>query len=329
MLPEVKKNWGGQINTVTVGATQAEGGTRASTVAIGGSATLPFLGFENRYAHPVVAMEVCDSYPEEWPDLLKQPFGNAIEKPGSWARRCLEFGADLICLRLIGCHPEHGNRPPEHAVGAVKEVLQAVPTPLIIMGTGNAEKDNEIFPAVAEAAAGENCLIGSISEKNYKTLVAVSTAYKHKIIAESPCDVNIAKQVNILAQDMGFPVENIVINPSCASLGYGLEYVYSVIERARQAGLKGDRMLAQPIVCDIGIEAWSAKEARVSEQEVPEWGAQRLRAPLWEASTAVAYLMAGADLLILRHPEAVEAIKKFIAELAGTSETGKTVGATA
>ncbi len=328
MLPEVKKTWSGRINTVTIGATQAEGGTRSFTIAIGGSATLPFLGFEGNFAHPVVAMEVLDVCPQEWPDLLKEPFGSALEKPGPWARRCLEFGADLICLRLLGCHPEHGNRSPDQAAQAVKEVLQAVPAPLVIIGTGNAEKDNEIFPVVAEAAAGENCLIGNIDEKNYKTLVAVCTAYKHKIIAESPCDVNMAKQVNILAQDMGFPVENIVINPSCASLGYGLEYVYSVIERARQAGLKGDRMLGQPIVCDIGTEAWGVKEARVSESEIPEWGSQRRRAPLWEASTAAAYLMAGADLLILRHPEAVEAVKKFSAELAGAAAGAKAPGAT-
>jgi acetyl-CoA decarbonylase/synthase complex subunit delta len=262
-------------------------------------------------------MEICDVYPQEWPELLREPFGDVLADPVRWAQKCLEMGADLICLRLAGCHPEHGNRSPAEAAQTVRQVLQGVPAPLIIWGTGNADKDNEIFPAVAEAAAGENCLIGSITEDNYKTLVAVCTAYKHKIIAESPCDVNMAKQVNILAQDMGFPVENIVIYPTCAALGYGLEYIYSVMERARLAGLKGDRMLAQPILCDIGIEAWGVKEARVSEEEIPEWGPQRQRAPLWEASTAVACLLAGGDLLILRHPEAVHAVKKTIAELTG------------
>jgi acetyl-CoA decarbonylase/synthase complex subunit delta len=171
---------------------------------------------------------------------------------------------------------------------------------------------------VAEAAAGENCLLGFITEANYKTLVAVCTAYKHKVIAESPCDVNMAKQVNILAADMGFPPENIVIYPTSGALGYGLEYIYSVMERARLAGLKGDRMLAQPLLCDIGIEAWGVKEARVSEEEVPEWGAQSKRAPLWEASTAAAYLHCGADLLILRHPDAVRTVKTTIARLMGS-----------
>ncbi len=322
MVPDAKKTWGGRVNTVTIGATQAGGGTRAFTVTIGGSATLPFLDFEGPCGRPAVAMEICDVNPEEWPDLLREPFGDVLGDPVRWAQKCLELGADLICLRLDGCHPDRGNRSPAEAAQTVKKVLQGVPAPLIIWGTGNAEKDNEVFPAVAEAAAGENCLIGSITEDNYKTLTAVCTAYKHKMVAESPCDINMAKQVNILAQDMGYPVENIVIYPTCAALGYGLEYIYSVMERGRLAGLKGDRMLAQPILCDVGIEAWGAKETRVSEEEIPEWGPQLQRAPLWEASTAVAYLLAGGDLFILRHPEAVRAVKKTVGELTVASAVG-------
>jgi len=319
MVPETKKAWGGRTHTVTIGATQADGGTRASTVTLGGAATLPFLNFEAQCGRPAVAMEIWDIYPQEWQGLLKEPFGDCLNDPVRWARKCLELGADLICLRLIGCHPEYGNRSPEEAAQTVRQVLKGIPAPLIIWGPGNAEKDNEVFPAVAEAAAGENCLIGSITEDNYKTLTAVCTAYKHKLIAESPCDVNIAKQVNILAQDMGFPLENIVIYPTSAALGYGLEYIYSVMERARLAGLKGDRMLAQPILCDVGIEAWGVKEARVSELEIPDWGPQRHRAPLWEAATAVVYLVCGGDLIILRHPEALRAVRKTMADLTGAS----------
>jgi acetyl-CoA decarbonylase/synthase complex subunit delta len=267
----------------------------------------------------VVALEVWDVFPEEWPGLVKEPFGDSLEDPGRWARKCVELGAELVCLRLAGCHPDHGNRSPEEAARTVKEVLQAVSVPLILWGTAHTGKDNEIFPAIAEAAAGENCLIGTITESNYKTLTAVCTAYKHTLVAESPCDVNIAKQVNILALDMGFPVESIVIYPTSAALGYGLEYIYSVMERMRLAGLKGDRMLAQPILCDVGIEAWGVKEARVSEQEIPEWGAQRCRAPLWEAATAVVYATSGADLLIMRDPEAMQSVKRTIAELAGAA----------
>jgi acetyl-CoA decarbonylase/synthase complex subunit delta len=317
MLPDAKKTWSGSINPVTIGAIQADGGTRGSTLTIGGAKTLPFLQFEGTSARPLIAMEVWDIYPEEWPELLKEPFGEALNSPEAWARQCLEFGADLVCLRLAGCDPDKGDKSPEEAVQAARQVLEAVPTPLIVWGTGNADKDNEVFPPVAEAVAGENCLLGTITEENYKTLVAVCTAYKHKVIAESPCDVNIAKQVNILANDMGFPLEDIVIFPTTGALGYGLEYIYSVMERARLAGLKGDRMLAQPMICDIGIEAWGVKEARASEEELPEWGLQRERAQLWEAATAVVYLQAGGDLLLMRHPLAVASVKQSLSRLAG------------
>jgi acetyl-CoA decarbonylase/synthase, CODH/ACS complex subunit delta len=317
MLPDVKKTWAGKTHAVTIGATAADGGTRTSLVSIGGASTLPFLDFEGAVSEPMVAMEIWDKYPEEWPALLKEPFGEALADPAAWARKCVDFGADLLCLRLTACHPDHGDRDAASAVSVVREVLGAVGLPLIIWGTGNSDKDNEIFPAVAEAAAGENCLLGTITEDNYKTLVAVSTAYKHKVIAESPCDVNIAKQVNILAGDMGFAVENIVIYPTSGALGYGLEYIYSVMERARLAGLKGDRLLAQPILADVGIEAWSVKEAKVSELEIPEWGPQACRAPLWEASTATVYLQSGADLVVMRHPQAVQTVKNSIARLVG------------
>jgi len=318
-IPDVKKTWANAINTVTLGATREEGGTRTSKVTVGGAISLPFHHFEGAMPHvPVIAMEVWDIIPEDWPNILKEPFTDVMNDPGLWAKKCVEqYGADLICVRLAGCDPVGKNRGPQDAVKAVKRVLESVGAPLIIWGTGHSDKDNEIFPPVAEAVSGENCLLGTITEDNYKTLVALCTAYKHKLIAESPCDVNIAKQVNILATDMGFKPEDIVIYPTSAALGYGLEYVYSIMERARLAALRGDKMLSQPMICDIGIEAWGVKEAKASAQELPEWGDQNERAPLWEATTAYVYLLTGADILVLRHPRAVASARQAIQQLMG------------
>lgn len=317
-IPDVRKSWSNAINTVTIGATREEGGTRTSKVTVGGERALPFMHFEGEIPHrPVIAMEVWDIYPEDWPDILKEPYADVLNDPGKWAQRCVEYGADLICLRLMGCDPDKGNRSPQEAADTVRKVLEAVGVPLIVWGCGNDDKDNEIFPACTEAAAGENCLFGVITQDNYKTLVALCTAYKHKIIAESPCDINIAKQVNILAMDMGFPLEDIVIHPSTGALGYGLEYIYSIMERSRIAGLRGDKIMAMPLLNDIGIEVWGVKEAKATEEEVPEWGIQRERGPLWEATTAYVYLMAGADILIMRHPKAVKATHEVIKKLMG------------
>lgn len=318
-VPDVKESFPQAIYAVTIGATPGEGGTRTRAVTVGGETALPFHTFEGEIPHPpVVAMEVWDVPGEGWPGVVKEPFADVMASPGKWAEKCVEeYGADLICLRLVGCDPNGADRSPEEAARAVREVLESVGVPLIIWGCGAPDKDNEVFPVVAEAVRGENCLLGTITQDNYKTLVAAATAYGHKLIAESPVDINIAKQVNILAMDAGFPLEKLVIYPSTGALGYGIEYVYSIMERMRRAGLSGDRLMAMPILCDIGREVWGVKEARAPAGEQPEWGDERLRGPLWEATTAYMYLLAGADILVMRHPRAVEATKETIARLLG------------
>ena len=169
----------------------------------------------------------------------------------------------------------------------------------------------------SSAAAGENCLLGTATEKNYRTIVAVCLADKHKLLAESPLDINIAKQVNILCSDAGFAMEDMVVFPTTGALGYGIEYVYSIQERGRLAALSGDKSLQQPVLCDVGFEAWRAKEAKappfesVSDENRNDWGIA------WEASTAAVLLMSGADLLVMRHPEAMARIAKLIERLTG------------
>ncbi len=318
-LPDVKHNWSHKRNTVTIGATRDAGGTRNHSIQVGGESTLPFYHFEGDIPNPpAVAMEVWDIPPEDWPEPIREPFQEVGHTPGEWARKCVEeYGAECICLRLKGCDPHGANRSPEEAVLSAKSILESVGVPLIVWGCGNDEKDNDVFPLLAEAIAGENCLLGTITQDNYKTLTALCTAYGHKLIAESPVDINIAKQVNILALDAGFPLENIVIYPTSGALGYGIEYVYSIMERSTIAGLRGDKAMAMPILCDIGIEVWKTKEARASQDEIPEWGDANRRGALWEATTAYVYLLAGADILILRHPEAVQAVKTFIKKLMG------------
>lgn len=315
-VPDVREKFEHAIYTVKIGATPEEGGTRKKVVIVGGERALPFHHMDGEIPHPpVVAVEIWDIPGEDWPEEVRKPYAEVMHDPGKWAQKAVEYGADLICLRLVGCDPNGENRSPAEAAQTVRKVLEAVDVPLIIWGCGNYEKDNEVFPVVGEAAQGENCLLGTITQDNYKTLVAVATAYGHKLIAESPVDINIAKQVNILALDAGFPLENLVIYPSTGALGYGIEYVYSIMERTRLAGLSGDKFMAQPILCDVGKEAWSVKEARASKEEQPDWGEEGLRGPLWEATTAYMYLLAGADILILRHPEAVRAVKRAVREL--------------
>ena len=313
----LKEKWSSAINAVTIGATKEEGGTRASKITVGGESTLPYLFGEGDMPNrPAIAMEILDIEPKEWPDVLKEPFKDVLSNPVEWAKICVnEYKAQMLCLKLQGAHPDFGDASADKAAATVKSILEAVAVPLIVLGCGNDEKDNLILPKCSEAAKGENCLFGDATEKNYKTLTAACLADGHNIIGQSPIDINIAKQVNILISDMGFDVNKIVINPTIGALGYGMEYAYSIMERARLAALNGDKMLSMPFICLVGQEAWRAKEAKGSEQEHPEWGPQAERGPIWEATTAASVLLSGADILIMRHPKAVDIIRGTIESL--------------
>ncbi|HDH09751.1 MAG TPA: acetyl-CoA decarbonylase/synthase complex subunit delta [Chloroflexi bacterium] len=311
-----KENWPGSVREVTLGATAAEGGTRAKTVTVGGETTLPFLHFEGEIPHPpVVAIEIQDYYPDDWSPLLLSAWGDVLRDPATWAEKAEGYGADLIMLRLRGANEEGKETTPEEAVQTVKAVLQATGLPLIVRGPGQAERDNELLVAVAEAAAGERIALGLCEDKNYRTIVAAAMAHDHLVIASTPIDVNLAKQLNILITDMRFPLERILIDPTTGALGYGLEYSYSVMERLRIAALQGDAVIQLPMICFVGEESWRQKESKVGEGVPQEWGDWTKRAITWEAITAITLLHSGADIVTLRHPKTVEIVKRFIEQL--------------
>lgn len=321
LIEDAKEKWSAAVATVRIGATKEDGGTRESTVTLGGAKTLPFLHFEGETPNaPVVAMEVLDAAPEEWPEILKESFSDVLDDPAKWAAKCeQEHGAAAIALRLVGTHPDFGDRSPEEAAETVKAVLKATHVPLIIWGCGVDEKDNIVLPKCCEAARGERCLVGTAKEDNYKTLTAACLADGHALITESPLDINMAKQANILVSEMEFPSDRIVMYPTTGGLGYGMEYAYSIQERGRLAALGGDKMMSPPVICLIGEEAWRAKEAKAATEDVPAWGPAGERGPTWEAITAVTLLQAGCDLLIMRHPKAVALVRQTIEELMRTS----------
>jgi acetyl-CoA decarbonylase/synthase, CODH/ACS complex subunit delta len=316
IVPDSKEKWSARVNAVTIGATKAEGGSRGHTVTIGGAEGIPFLNFDGQTPNsPAIALDVLDKPPVEWPRPLEEVYGDVWSDPAAWARRVKELGADLINLRLISTHPDEGNHTPEEAAETVRAVLKAVDLPLIIWGCDVPEKDQAVMPKVAEAAQGEKCLLGAATETEYRTLAAAAQAYGHKLITLAPCDINKSKQVNILVSDTGFPLTDIVIYPTTAALGYGMEYVYSILERGRLAALSGDRLMAQPVILDVGYEAWRAKEARATDGDADAWGPIEDRGPAWEAITATDLLQGGADLLVMRHPKAMAAVRNVVRQL--------------
>ncbi len=315
-IPDVKEKWTSKINTVTLGATKEDGGTRGKTVTIGGATTLPFMTFEGEMPNkPVIAGLISDTAPD-WPEVIKEAIGKEINSPVEWAQKCVsEYGVDLISLKMIGADPAGKDASPADCAKVVEDVLKAVDVPLIIWGCGDEEKDNSVLPECSQAAKGENCLIGSAKETNYMTIVAICNADKHKIISEAPVDINIAKQVNILLQDADYDLNDVVMFQTTAALGYGFDYVYTIIERCRTAALKGDNLMASPQICDIAGETYRVKEAVADDDILPGWGKLAKRGPMWEAACAEGYLQAGADILIMAHPDAVKTIQNTISRL--------------
>ena len=315
-LPEVKEKWTSRINTVTIGATKDQGGTRGKTVTVGGASTLPFLKFEGELPHrPVIAGFVSDEVPD-WPEPILSSIGKEVNSPVEWAQKNVQqFGVDLISVKMIGADPAGKDKKPEECAKVIEQLLKAVDVPLIIWGCGDDEKDNLVLPECSQAAKGENCLIGSAKESNYMTVVAICKADKHKIISEAPVDINIGKQVNILLQDAGFDLKDVVMFQTTAALGYGFDYVYTIIERCRIVGLKGDNLMAAPQICDVAGETYRVKEAVADEDVLPGWGKLEKRGAMWEAVCGEGYLQAGADILVMAQPNAIKSVRKTIETL--------------
>ncbi len=284
-----KESYSGSIKEITLGK-----GDKAVTV--GGEACYPFYQFEGSMPNkPRIAMEIWDMEPEEWPEAALAPFKDVISDPAAWAKKCVEkFGADMIVLQIKSTDPNGNDASAEDAAATVKKVLAAIDVPLIIWGTANVEKDEKVLKKIAEECQGENLILGPVEDKNHKGIGAAAMGFGHTVISSSPIDVNLAKQCNILLENLGMPVDRMIIDPTTGGLGYGLEYSYSVMERIRMAALaQGDDKLQFPIINNLGNEVWKCKEAKQSAEEAPLLGDPEKRGILMEAVGAVAYLMGG------------------------------------
>lgn len=312
----VREKFVSKVGAVTLGATAEQGGTRSHTLTVGGDSTLPFLHFEGEVPHrPVIAIEVPDIAPP-WEEALKKYWGDVWGDPAAWAKKAVEeHQADLVCLKIYSADPDLGGAAPAQAAEKLRAVLEAVKVPLVVIGTGIDEVDDELMPVIAEAGAGENLLLGTATQENYKTLTAACMVHKHSIIGLSPIDINICKQLNILISEMNLPLSRVVIDPTVGALGYGIEYTYSIMERIRFGALQGDRMLAMPVFCNVGYEAWRAKETKAPVDEFPEWGDAVERSTLWEAMTASVFVQAGGHIFVMRNPDAAAMLRRHIDEL--------------
>ena len=296
----------GAIQPCTIGD-----GDKAITV--GGEKTLPFHSFEGEMENaPKIAFEVLDAAPEEWPEPLVKYYSDVFNDPAAWAQKCVnEFNAKAICLSLISTDPNGANVSSADAAKVAQKVVEAVDVPIILWGCGNAEKDTETLREVTGLTGTRKVCIGPLSDANYRTLGATAMAFQYPVVASTPIDVNLAKQLNILLENLGVSLDHILMDPSIGAVGYGLEYTYSVMERIRLAALtQNDDKLSVPFIVNLGREVWKAKETKQPSDAM--LGDQERRGVLMEAVTASTLLFAGGELMVMRHPKAVSMTEALI-----------------
>jgi CO dehydrogenase/acetyl-CoA synthase delta subunit len=279
---------------------------------------MPFHLFEGEMPHkPLIAMEVMDIKPDNWPATLSKYFDDVMGNPAAWAKKCVDvYKADAINIWLAGTDPNGANRPAKDAAQDAAKVIQAVDVPVIVWGCGNADKDTENLREVTSLIGDKQVCLAPLEDSNYRSIGATAMAFRYPVVAASPIDVNLAKQLNILLENLGVGLDTVLMDPSVGALGYGIEYTYSVMERIRLAALtQKDEKLQVPIICNLGREVWKAKEVNLPADEL--LGDQERRGIMMEAITASCMLMAGGEVMIMRHPKAVNMAKSLINGLVG------------
>ena len=293
-------------------------GTGDNVVTVGGTNSLPFQFFEGEMtSKTAIAMEIVDVVPEDWPEPLRAHFADVEDNPVAWAKKCVnEFKAEAICFSLTSTDPNGANRSSAEAAKDAAEVINSVDVPVIIWGCGNADKDTETLREITSLIGDKKVCLAPLADANYRTLGATAMAFQHPVVAASPIDVNLAKQLNILLENLGVSLDSVMMDPSVGALGYGIEYTYSVMERIRIAALtQQDEKLQVPFICNLGREVWKAKECRLPSDEI--LGDQEKRGIMMEALTASIMTLCGGDLLIMRHPKAISLTRSLVNGLIG------------
>lgn len=294
---EPVESYTGVVREVTIGVGK-------KSLKIGGENILPLHFFDQGSSpNPArYALEVVDMRPDDWPEHALEPFKDVASDPIEWAKRCQSFGVDAVSLFLMSTDPAVKNAPAEGAARLTREVAEAIDLPLIVYGSGDEKKDAEVLPRVAEVCRGLNLLIGPVLKENYEVVGRAILDNGHCAIAQSPLDINLLKELNVKLSKF-FPPERIVIDPLSSALGYGMEYSFSLIERVKQIGIMTkDSMTMMPIIANLADECWKTKQAKESKKQ----------GLLWEGITALSLLLAGANILVLRHPETLRLIRETV-----------------
>jgi len=286
---------------------------------IGGEVVPPFynfLGLDKRNPHPpLVTYDVFDMGSKMMlPKPIKEEYGEVLKNPGEWAKFAVDkFGAECITFHSLEIDPGMGDAPISQSVKYLEDILQAVDVPVIIGCSGNKKKDIELFETVAPITESEVLMLSAADKATWEEVIPLAVKYDHNCLLWTSLDLNNQIKMNKDALELGLPRNRIVMDPTCATLGYGMEYSFSIYQRMRVAGLLGEEDLAYPISGGT-TNAWGAREAWMSEKQMPEWGLRQYRGPIWEVINALSLSLVGLDLAMMFHPVAAKYVKEITSQ---------------
>ncbi|MFX1495539.1 MAG: CO dehydrogenase/acetyl-CoA synthase subunit delta [Promethearchaeota archaeon] len=298
--------------------------SNGNKAVIGGEVVPPFynfLGLDKRNPHPpLVTYDVFDMGAKMMlPKPIKLEYGDVLGHPAQWAKFAVDkFGAECITFHSLEIDPAMGDAPVSQSVKFLEDILQTVDVPVIIGCSGNKAKDIELFKAAAAATESEVLMLSAADKATWEEVIPLAVKHDHNCLLWTSLDLNNQIKMNKDAIELGLPRNRIVMDPTCATLGYGMEYSFSIYQRMRIAGLLGEEDLAYPISGGT-TNAWGAREAWMSEKQAPEWGLRQYRGPIWEVINALSLSLVGLDLAMMFHPVAAKHVKditsQFFAEI--------------
>lgn len=272
---------------------------------IGGEAGKNFLE-----SKPVFALELNIFDFNASSHIVKDYFADK-NRPLELVEAAQKTDCDILALKF-NISENSLNENIEQAKDLLKDLLPHIKKPLIIRGINNKTVDVKLLPALMDVLDRE-VIIAFADENTYKEIVPSVIKGGHILAIRTPIDINLAKEMNILTSDMGLSLDKILIDTDMGGLGYGLEYGYSIMERIKLAAFEGDKMLNMPLIAFAGEEALKGKETK-SDTFSKSFGDFKERSIMFEVTTASSIIAAGANLIVLEHPDSVKTLKSLVNE---------------
>lgn len=276
---------------------------------IGGDKSFNFLSENENKSIPKFVLELPIFNLNESSHIVKDVYGEYFDDKISLVKEAQNSECDILGLKFNLVEDDFEAQIIE-AENLLKELLPHIKKPLMIRGINNVNVDIELLPRLMKIL-DRQAIVAFVDEKSYKNVVPSVIEGGHILVIRTPIDINLAKEMNILTTDMGLDSNKILIDTDMGGLGYGLEYGYSIMERIKLAAFEGDKMLNMPLIAFAGEESLKGKETK-SDTFSENWGDFKERSKMFEIATASAVVAAGANVVVLNHPESIRIMKGLI-----------------